>query len=262
MTKVMKEELSKKFKEEILAGFPIFSIYKKKMDRVLWILWVSKDEFGIKCLTAEDIVYTLLHGKEISLSKKSVVQSLHKAGEKIHVYHDDQETYYEIMQPGKDYLKTQIKGSLEIFYFEPDKGYTHKKTLAMDILKNLKGELKIVDPYCGERTLDILTASGSKNVKFLTKTAKLDERDKRKFLRELKDFKPENPSIEFREYPANDIHDRYIISSDKFVILGHSIKNLGGKESFAIILDKESYINIFESLTENFDTRWSVSNPI
>ena len=258
----MKEELSKKFKEEDLSDFPNFSIYKKKMDKVLWTLWVAKDKFKINRLAADVIVYILLHGKEISLDEQSVVQSLHKADDKIHVYHVDRETYYEIMQSGKDYLSSQIKGSIEIFYFEPIKGYTHKKTLAMDILKNLKGELKIVDPYCGERTLDILKASSSKNVKFLTKTAKLRESDKRKFLRELQDFKPENPTIEFREYPDEDIHDRYIISSDKFVILGHSIKNLGEKESFAIILDKESYINIFESLTENFNNRWSVSSPI
>ena len=84
----------------------------------------------------------------------------------------------------------------------------------------------------------------------------LREKERERFLRELQDFKSEFPSVEFRDYPNVDIHDRYIISENSLVILGHSIKDLGSKESFAIILDKSSSRNVVESLTENFNRRW------
>jgi len=167
------------------------------------------------------------------------------------------------MKLGKNHLISQSgKGSVEVFYFEPDKRYTSKRLLSKNILDNLKGELKIVDPYCGERTLDILNNVKNRVVKFLTNVENLREKKKKLFLRELRDFKSEHPNIEFRNYPYTDIHDRYIISFKRLVILGHSIKDLGGKESFAIVLNKDTNKNIVESLIENFDRRWKSSNTI
>ena len=90
----------------------------------------------------------------------------------------------------------------------------------------------------------------------------LREKDKNRFLRELKDFKSEHSKIEFKNYPHKDIHDRYIISSELLVILGHSIKDLGAKESFAIILNKDTNKNIVEALIENFNRRWKQSSML
>ena len=129
-------------------------------------------------------------------------------------------------------------------------------------MDSLKGELRIVDPYCGERTLDILNNVKNRVVKFLTRVENLREKERNRFLRELQDFKSENPNIEFRNYLHTDIHDRYIISSELLVILGHSIKDLGGKESFAIILNKDTSKNIVEALIENFNKRWQQSNTL
>ena len=61
---------------------------------------------------------------------------------------------------------------------------------------------------------------------------------------------------------ASDIHDRYIISSDSLVILGHSIKDLGGSESFAVKLDKNLIADMYETVKSNFDRRWRISNTI
>lgn len=125
-----------------------------------------------------------------------------------------------------------------------------------------KGELKIVDPYCGERTLDILRDVKNKTVKFLTRVENLGGSQRNRLIRELQDFKSENPKVEFRNYPHTDIHDRYIISSELLVILGHSIKDLGAKESFAIILNKDRSKNAVEALIENFDRRWKQSSSL
>lgn len=257
----METEISKKFAEINTSDFPDFYDYKNPLKRSLWILWVTKDKLKIKKLTAEQIASIIRNVKEISIDAKSITKSFNKAGDKIYTYKESEEVYFEIMKPGKDHLISHIKeGSIEVFYFESDKRYTSKRILSKNILHNLKGELRIIDPYCGERTLDILSNVKNRVVKFLTRVENLREKDKNRFLRELKDFKSEHSKIEFKNYPHKDIHDRYIISSELLVILGHSIKDLGAKESFAIILDKDTNKNIVEALIENFNRRWKQSS--
>jgi len=257
----METEISKKFAEINISDFPDFYNYKNPLKRSLWILWVTKDKLKIKKLTAEQIASIIRNVKEISIDAKSITRSFNKAGDKIYTYKESEEVYFEIMKPGKDHLISHIKeGSIEVFYFESDKRYTSKRILSKNILHNLKGELRIVDPYCGERTLDILSNVKNRVVKFLTRVENLREKDKNRFLRELKDFKSEHSKIEFKNYPHKDIHDRYIISSELLVILGHSIKDLGAKESFAIILNKDTNKNIVEALIENFNRRWKQSS--
>lgn len=257
----METEISKKFAEIDTSDFPDFYDYKKPLKRSLWILWVTKEKLEIKKLTAEQIASIIRDVKEISINAKSITQSFNKAGNKIYTYKENEEVYFEIMKPGKDHLISHIKeGSIEVFYFESDKRYTSKRILSKNILHNLKGELRIVDPYCGERTLDILDNVKNRVVKFITRVENLRDKDKTRFLRELKDFKSEHSEIEFKNYPHKDIHDRYIISSELLVILGHSIKDLGAKESFAIILNKDTNKNIVETLIENFNKRWEQSS--
>jgi len=162
-----------------------------------------------------------------------------------------------------NFLISQAEGgSIGIIYFEPGKPYTSKRLLSKNILGSLKGELRIVDPYCSERTLDILRNIENEHVKFLTRVGNLRAKEKERFLRELQDFKSEKPNTEFRNYPNTDIHDRYIISADSLVVLGHSIKDLGGKESFAISLNKDASKNIVEAITDNFDRRWKQSSTL
>jgi len=257
----METEISKKFAEIDTSDFPDFYDYKKPLKRSLWILWVTKEKLETKKLTAEQIASIIRDVKEISINAKSITQSFNKAGNKIYTYKENEEVYFEIMKPGKDHLISHIKeGSIEVFYFESDKRYTSKRILSKNILHNLKGELRIVDPYCGERTLDILSNVKNRVVKFITRVENLREKDKKRFLRELKDFKSEHLEIEFKNYPHKDIHDRYIISSELLVILGHSIKDLGAKESFAIVLNKDTNKNIVEALIENFNKRWKQSS--
>lgn len=257
----MGTEISRRFAEIDTSDFPDFYNYERSLEMSLWVLWVAKDELQTKKLTTEQIASTIRDVKEVSIEAKSVANSLNRAGDKIHTYHENGQVYFEIMKPGKDHLISQAKeGSIQVIYFEPDKRYASKRLLSKDILGNLKGELRIVDPYCSERTLDILTYIENEHVKFLTRVDNIRKNGKERFLRELRDFKSEKPNVEFRNYPNTDIHDRYIISSDSLVILGHSIKDIGGRESFAITLNKDASKNIVEAITENFNRRWKQSN--
>ncbi len=253
-------ELLKKFRDVNISDFPDFYCYNKPFEKSLWVLWVVKEKLGIKRLSAEEIASIMRDIKEISIDERVITNSLNRAGDKIHAYQENGKVYFEIMKHGKDYLASQIRGgSIEVLYFEPNKHYTSKRLLAKNVLDNLHGELRIVDPYCSERTLDTLSNLKNKDVKFLTRVENLRDKEKEKFLRELKDFKSEHSIIEFRNYPYADIHDRYAISSEHIVIFGHSIKDLGSKESFAIILNKDSNKNIVEALIENFNRRWKQS---
>lgn len=256
-------ELLKRFTQIDTSDFPDFYSYEKSLDKGLWVLWVAKEGAGVKRLTAEQITAIIRDVKEVSINAKSIVNSFNRAGDKIHVYHESGKVYFEIMRLGKDHLISQAKeGSVQVVYFEPDKRYTSKRLLSRHILTNLRGELRIVDPYCSERTLDILKDIGNEPAKFLTRVENLRESERERFLRELQDFKSEKPNIEFKSCVTTDIHDRYIISADYLVILGHSIKDLGSKESFAMTLSRDASKNIIEAITENFNIRWNQSNTL
>lgn len=256
-------ELIEKFSKVDTSTFPDFYSFEKPLEMGLWVLWVAKEKLNIKKMTAEQIACIIRDVKEISINAKSINNAFTRAKGKVHIYHENGEVYFEIMKPGKDHLLSLVKeGLIELYYFEPGKRYTTKKILSRNILEELKGDLKIVDPYCGERTLDILQNIRDRKIQFLTRLENLKQKDRARFLRALEDFRSEFPSIEFRDYPGTEIHDRYIISENSLVILGHSLKDLGKKESFAIVLNNETSRNIVQALIENFNRRWKRANRL
>jgi len=256
-------ELSKKFKVLDTSGLPSFDNFQKPLERALWVLWVVKDKLKISRLKADQIAYIIVHAKEVSLSAKSITNAFKRAEGKIHTYKESTGTFYEIMKAGKDHLVAEAgEDFVNIYYFEPGKRYQSKSILANNILTGLKGELKIVDPYCDIRTLDVLSRADARDVKFLTRLENLSERNQGRFQRELQDLKTECPDMEFRNYSKSEIHDRYIISRDRLIILGYSLKDLGAKESFAIILDKKTACDIFDALVGTFNRRWKVASQL
>jgi hypothetical protein len=257
-------ELTQKFREVDNTGIHDFEKYDKPFEMGLWVLWVAKEKLGIKRLRACDIANVIVDVKETSIKSKTIVNSFNatsrgKGAAKIHIHNTGEEIYYEIMKEGKDHLLAQAgSGSVKVYYFEPEKRYSSKRILGECVFNDLGGELKIVDPYCDSGTLDILSNSKNK-IKFLTQIENLRTNVKQRFLRDLKDFKSEYPNIDFRSYSKSGIHDRYIISDYKLVILGYSLKDLGARESFSIILDKKTSGDIFNMLVENFNRRWKVA---
>lgn len=260
----MESDIQQKYQEVDTSDLPSFDECQTPLDMALWVLRVAKDKVGIRRLSAQQISSILRDAHEVSIKTLSITQALNKAGNKVHRYREDKSVTYEIMKSGKEHLMSlKGKGNLSVFYFEPGKRYSNRRLLVTDILEPLTGELSIVDPYCGERTLDVIKDVKGRPIKFLTKLENITNVNARnKLLRELQDFKTENADIEFRNYPNTDLHDRYIISTNSIILLGHSIKDLGAKESFAIVLNELSSKNIYEALTENFGRRWKQSNII
>ncbi|MCJ7786630.1 hypothetical protein MUP06_00205 [Patescibacteria group bacterium] len=253
-----------KFRHVKTDGLPEFDNYDKPLEMGLWVLWVAKEKLDVRMLTAYEIADVIVNVMENSIDARAIVNAFNRAkGKKIHIHDIDGETYYEIMGPGKEHLiKKTGEGSIAVYYFEPGKRYQSKRVLATNILADLKGVLKIVDPYGDTGTLDILSKANVEDVQFLIRLDSLSEQNKRRFQRELQDFRSDHPNIKFRNYSKSEIHDRYIISSDKLIILGHSLKDLGSKESFAIKLDKQTAGDIFDTLIGTFNRRWKEASQL
>ena len=253
-----------RFKKADISDLPDFYSLSGLLEQGLWVLYVGKEKLGIKHLSRRDVVEVAREVKEVSMAPDSLLQAFRRAGDMIHATKVGQTTVYEIMKPGKDHLLgVKEAGSISVFYFEPGEKFSSKRVLSQDIIQGLKGHLKVVDPYPGVRTLDIMKEAADRPVRFLTRIENLKkDADREAFLRELRDFTGEHPNIEFRSYANEDIHDRYVISETSLVLLGHSMKDLGGKESFAIVLSTEASRNISSALTEAFDRRWKSSKPI
>ena len=260
----MDEELIQKFRAVDTSIFPAFHHYSKPLDMGLWVLWIAKEKFSIKKMTATDIAAIIRDVYEMSVDAKAILRAFSRAGNKVHTYKETENGItvpcYEIMRDGKRHLSSLVKeGAVDVFYFEPDKRYTSKRLLAKNVFEKLSGDLRIVDPFCGTVTLDLLSNTKDNKIRLLTKMEKLQEPGRSRFLRELKDFKFEHDHVEFRNYPHDDLHDRYVLSLDSLVLLGHSIKDLGSKESFAVILNKKDSVNMVEAVIENFNRRWRQS---
>lgn len=252
-------DISKKFQELDVSDFPDFYEYKSILEKALWVLWVAKEKLDTPKMTAEQISDVIIRAKETTMTPKSISKAFSRAGNKIHTYPGKEKSQFEIMREGKDYLLSKIDiTTTEVCYFEPGKKYTNKKILSEKVLSTLTGKLRIVDPYCGKRTLDILTNTNGNEIKMITNVQNMGTKQNG-FIREYRDFITEYPNIEIRDYSGN-IHDRYIISDDSLVLIGYSLKDFGKKETFSAILrDNE---DIKKQLKTNFDYKWNNSNPL
>lgn len=52
------------------------------------------------------------------------------------------------------------------------------------------------------------------------------------------------------------------MTNDYILILGHGLKDIGGKESFIIRLDKSLVPDLIKSTKKVFDTNWNIGTII
>lgn len=137
---------------------------------------------------------------------------------------------------------------------ESGKTFSGKKLFRDIVLTNVGTYLKICDPYCGVRILDLLTEI-TNNCKISLLTQKVDKEPE--FKRELADFKKELPNIdiEVRIFTANKLHDRYLITDKMCWSIGASLKDLGNKDTLITKLGED----IRQALEETFESRWKTS---
>lgn len=160
-----------------------------------------------------------------------------------------------LMKKPKGWLQrhpfVQREEDIQVYYFEPGKPRTSRKDF-VKILNDLKGDIKVCDPYLNKDTLEALEELKNSNVKFLTSNKKTNIKVTHQ---ELKDFKEEYTNIEIKGFPFDHLHDRYIISKNRLFLLGHGF-SIRKKESFVIELPEKFAKDLIQSLSTTFDTRW------
>jgi hypothetical protein len=222
---------------------------------------IATTEAGIDRLTAEHIV-ACLEAAGVAVNKTSISRALARAGARVSITRNaDGEPLYKLMTKGKKEIENLVGGEL-MAVVRIEGGHPRTARLRLgEMLVGLKGIVRVCDPYYGVRTLDSLDhIPSSCTIRFLT--AKSSE-SATKLQAAIKDFIKEKPLAEFR-IAANpsDLHDRYVLATDSILILGHGLKDIGGKESFMIRIDRDLAPNLLSEVGQAFDVRWNAATAI
>ena len=147
-----------------------------------------------------------------------------------------------------------------VFFVESGKPRTAHMQLSA-LFGSLEGALRVCDPYYGTGSLsrlDLLTHCST--VLFLTSTPDKKERDFLPHL--LKEFRQQHNNFEFRSYGQKGLHDRYLLTDDQIILLGHGLKDIGGADSFVIKLDGDVAQDLIQQVRDSFDAKWKLALPL
>lgn len=222
---------------------------------------IAENQAGVESLSAEHIT-ACLEAAGVAAKRTSISRSLARAGNRVSSKKGiDGETHYKLMTKGKREIENLVGGEMmSVMRVESGQPRTARLRLGEE-LASLKGVVRICDPYYGVKTLDSLDhLPASCKVRFLT--ARSNE-SARKFGGALRDYKKERPDTDFRRAanPA-ELHDRYILANDRLLILGHGLKDIGGKESFIIRLNKDLITDLVSEMRKSFDAKWGAGTAI
>ncbi|MFC1753567.1 hypothetical protein ACFL96_09280 [Thermoproteota archaeon] len=235
--------------KEAIKKYPDPHAYKSVWEKALWTLEVVANELGLERLTCSEIAQFLTDVVEIDTSQQAVHMAMRRLKRG---FVNKKGSTYKLMEKGrKTIVKTQLKNEIHI---QPGKPYSSKNILTKEVLSTIKGDLRICDPYVGARVLDLLV-SLSKSHKIRILTCNIEDKPKGVFQRALKDLIDEGYDIEVRIYQKSELHDRYLIDDHNLWVVGHSIKDIGGKECFVYCGGPD----LRSSSLEMYNRRWKVS---
>lgn len=224
-------------------------------------LSIAQERSPTERLSAENIT-ACLEAAGVAVSKLSIARALARADDRVSISPSlDGEPLYRLMIKGQREIAPYIGGTgLTVIRLDGNKPWTGRMRLG-ELLSSLKGHVRITDPYYGIRTLDTLHFIPQPcTVKFLT--ARTYE-PASKLAVPLQDFKKEHPNIEFRIATSpSELHDRYVLTSQFILLIGHGIKDIGAKESFITRIDKKLAPGILTQTAKVFDSRWKLASPI
>jgi len=230
----------------------------------LWCLYVSKHSFSVDYLTYADIENILREYLDIPMTTAKLKKSFAPAfGTKI--IQGKSGVGCKISTAGETHLKGLRKeGLLNVVYVDPSRPREARQNLEGLVKSITKDELFICDPFYGSNTLDVLEefVRHHKKINFLT--AKPGGNEKAATLAgAVTAFKKQYGSkVEMRLASTGDFHDRYIIAKDCFLIIGHGIKDLGGKESLIVVVRDQVGKDIRKTLLANFRARWASATAL
>lgn len=223
-------------------------------------LEIAETQCGVSKLSAEHIV-ACLEAAGVAVKKLSVKRALAAATGYISSAKEENDVFYRLMTRGKREIEKVLgEEKLAVVRIEKDQPRTARLELS-EVFKHLSGTVRICDPYYGVRTLDLLDHIPKQTkVHFLTSHT---NEPRRRLDGAIKDFGKEKPNVEFRVVGKGaGLHDRYIVTDQQIMILGHGLKDIGGKESFVIRLDKELVPDLINETIAAFDSKWNMGTNV
>lgn len=239
----------------------------------LWTLIIVKEKAHVRSLTAKTISNILLELKELDVDKLAIIRAFagsNKAsgGKKVRASKVASQTYYEILAAGKRLMREALPREKDVLFFSGARSWSDVNNELPKIIKRLRGNLCVVDPFYGNGTFPILALFGKQNeIRFLSSTlGSRESADISTFKNNLKRFLAEFKNIQIKTYGTPgmpmELHDRYIIADNALVVIGHGIKDLAFKESFVIYLDEKLVSSFLPTLRKTFNDRWRRSKDI
>lgn len=224
-------------------------------------LAIAEQRVGVQRLTAEHIV-ACLEAAGVAVKRKSVSGALGRAGSKVSTSIEPSgEIGYRLMTLGQREVEPYLKKSaLSVVRIEGGRPHTARHHLG-ELLCVLSGTARICDPYFGLRTLETIDHISPKTtIRFLTsKTNESMPKTRGAF----NDFSKQRKNTEFRVLPPpHDLHDRYVLTKDSLLLVGHGLKDIGGKESFVIQVEKTLAPDLLEDIERSFDEKWASAAPL
>jgi hypothetical protein len=169
---------------------------------------------------------------------------------------------YRLTQPGERAIDAVLGGNVVMVRIEADKPLTARIRLAA-VLHDLQGAVRVTDPYYGARTADALTAfAKASDVRLLTGTCGGGENEGAA-RRVLTEVTREFPKVQIRVAPTKELpHDRFVLTDDEMIIIGHGFKDIGYRESFVIRIPRSALPDTASQASIAFDGLWSRSTPL
>jgi hypothetical protein len=246
-----------KFRKSDLSAYPDVTKYERALEAGLWVLWVYYDKVQQDGYLNSDEISDILDSRGVSFNTIEIARAFARAKKKIGKKRSGKYVSYKIMQKGIDYLRElQSSGNVQVFMFEGNRQHTSRQKIT-DVVTQSKGALLVVDKFYSRQTLNMLRQfEHGVEIRMLTAELAGGESES-KFLAEMASFKQEYRNIKIRKYPkAYELHDRYLITDNSLILLGHGLIDIGSKESLVIVLKNENAKEIKDSLRAKFEERW------
>lgn len=252
----MSEDIVSKFFEsqKQFENYPDIHLYDDPRREAFLTLEIAETEFDTARLTSSQISDILVNNFSISRTPQAIASTLGKAARN-RLVHKNSDDKFKLMELGREELYLVEADNPGAFYIEPGKPFSAKLVLLNDILSKVENRVWISDPYVSIRLLDLLNVlEPDIQIRILTQTVQ----GKGEFKRALIDFKREHPKTEVRIVDSDELHDRYILSEKRMWLVGHSLKDLGRRESFIVALGED----IRNSMSEVYEERWKRSKDL
>lgn len=230
------------------------------LDQGIGALHIARSQCEIASLSIDEIA-SALEAADVPVTRKAVQNAFSRAGRRVTKRVVQGVRKYSLTIPGiRQAQRLLAVGDLTVLYVDGDQPRTAMKRLA-DVLSDLHGPVQASDPYYGERSLDVLEMIPEEcQTRFLT--AHTTE-DQGKLRRLIADFRKERPRTEIRLYPnPKELHDRYVLSDERLLVVGHGLKDVGRKESFIFQIGRALAPDLLDTVRGVFDQRWERGTPI